>query len=89
MTDLAAELLEAEGRVAHLKREIANGPCRQFGHTWKQIGGRNACCDAQDLCGCSVPVYECTKCGDSDYGDNDEAAARIAACAAYLEGARQ
>lgn len=34
-------------------------------------------------CCCSVPVYACTRCGASDYGDNAEANERRAACAAY------
>ena len=42
------------------------------GHDWQSIGGCNAGCDP-DYCGCSVPVNVCARCGDSDYGDNDEA----------------
>jgi hypothetical protein len=45
----------------------------QAGHDWQSIGGRNACCDEGDFCSCSVPVNACTRCGDCDYGDNDDA----------------
>lgn len=72
MGDLTAKLADAEALVERIKRDIANGPCRQYGHTWKQTGGCNAGCEARD-CQCSVPVYHCTKCGDCDYGDNAEA----------------
>jgi hypothetical protein len=48
--------------------------CQHGNHDWQFIGGRNAGCtvDIGD-CGCSVPVNECAKCGDCDYGDNSEA----------------
>jgi len=69
--DLQAELAAAEGRVEMLKQQIATGACADVGHAWEHIGGRNAGCS--DTCACSVPVHVCPKCGDSDYGDNDEA----------------
>lgn len=68
---LLQNLADAEASVERIKREIASGPCRQVGHSFKHIGGCNAGCN--DWCGCSVPVNECTKCGDSDYGQNDDA----------------
>lgn len=52
-------------------------PCAD-GHDWKHIGGRNAGC-CRD-CYCSVPVHECQRCGDSDYGDNAEAALKMEEC---------
>ena len=75
---LTDQLAEAEARVAALRREIAAGPCKDYGHTWKFFGGRNAGCG--DGCGCSIPVYVCTKCDDCDYGDNDDARAIREAC---------
>lgn len=69
--DLQAELADAEGRVEMLKQQIVSGACADVGHTWVHVGGKNAGC--RDTCGCSVPVHVCTKCGDSDYGDNEEA----------------
>lgn len=49
------------------------------GHDMKHVGGKNAGCSHD--CGCSVPVYVCTRCGDCDYGDNDEAKQTMADCA--------
>lgn len=48
--------------------------CAEVGHSWRHIGGKNAGCEIGNGCGCSVPVYECTRCHDCDYGDNTEAA---------------
>lgn len=77
--NLLAELEQAQVRVAQLLREIAQGPCRKYGHTWRTLGGSNAGC-CKDCC-CSVPVYTCSKCKDCDYGENAEADNIIAACA--------
>lgn len=48
------------------------------GHVMVIMGGANCGCypDAQ----CSVPVYSCPECGDSDYGDNDHAKLRRSLC---------
>lgn len=78
MTTLRDQLVEAEDRAAELRRRIAAEGCATAGHVWRHIGGRNAACS--DDCGCSVPVHECTVCGDSDYGDNPEAAKTLAEC---------
>lgn len=52
--------------------------CARRGHEWMSYGGRNAgCCDD---CVCSVPVHECARCGDCDYGDNVEATRTIMQC---------
>lgn len=51
--------------MAPIEHECARG------HDWQHAGGCNAGCD--HLCRCSVPVNRCAKCGDYDYGDNDEA----------------
>jgi hypothetical protein len=40
------------------------------GHDWVQIGGCN--CGCYDEASCSVPVHECRRCGDCDYGENPE-----------------
>lgn len=50
------------------------------GHDWHSRGGCNAGC--HDECSCSVPVNFCTRCGDCDYGDNEEAKQVRADCAA-------
>lgn len=71
MSDLQKKLEEAKAEVARLEAEIRKKPCHKVGHVWKHIGGANAgCCND---CVCSVPVYTCEKCGDSDYGNNSEA----------------
>jgi hypothetical protein len=76
---LIEELREAEARVLQLQRHIGAATCIEVGeHDWKHIGGCNAGCDEE--CGCSVPVHECTRCGDCDYGDNEEAASTRASC---------
>lgn len=77
--DLARELEDAEASVARLKLKIKQGPCIEVGHSWSSTGGKNAGCHPD--CSCSVPVYVCTKCGDSDYGDNDEASVTRDRCA--------
>lgn len=48
------------------------------GHDWQTIGGCNAGCS--EWCGCSVPVHECSRCGDCDYGDNHHADEVRSAC---------
>lgn len=60
---------------------ILIGPrlCQMRGHDWRLIGGRKAYC-SEDGCGCSIPVHECTRCGDCDYGENDEAVSIMARC---------
>jgi hypothetical protein len=77
-------------RVKTLDRLVAEAavladskhPCTILGHLWVSTGGRNCCCDDG---ACSVPVHECSACGDCDYGDNEEADAVRAACAERRE----
>lgn len=78
MDDLSTQLAELEAKAEAVRRQIAQGPCVEYGHSWKSIGGRNAGCG--DACCCSVPVHVCEKCGDCDYGDNDEAGEIRAGC---------
>jgi len=47
-------------------------PCAVLGHKWEIVGGANAGCHPRD-CQCSIPVNECSVCGDCDYGENAEA----------------
>lgn len=77
MTDLLTQLEAAQAEVARLKGEIAQGPCKEYGHTWQHIGGANCGCIGGQ---CSVPVYQCSKCSDCDYGDNPEANDKRARC---------
>lgn len=80
MIDLREQLEHHAGEVARLEREIRAAPCREVGHRMKHIGGMNAGCS--EWCACSVPVHSCEVCGDSDYGDNDDAVQARADCAA-------
>jgi hypothetical protein len=69
---LREELQETEARAEHLRRLIQSEHCTTAGHDWKSIGGANCGCPDGY---CSVPVYECKRCGDCDYGENREAEA--------------
>jgi hypothetical protein len=40
--------------------------CSVVGHAWQSNGGR-AC--PKGCYGCSQTVYECARCGDTDYGE--------------------
>jgi hypothetical protein len=51
----------------------------QDGHDWKLVGGKACCCD-ESRGWCSLPVHRCSRCGDYDYGDNDEAREIVAEC---------
>lgn len=77
---LREELVEAEAKADHLRRRIAAEGCATAGHDWKHVGGKNAGCSRGLDCGCSVPVHVCRVCGDSDYGDNDEANRTLVEC---------
>jgi len=46
-------------------------PCYHGHLDWVSAGCGN--CGCHKDAACSVPVYRCTVCGDSDYGDNEEA----------------
>lgn len=51
----------------------------EAGHDMRHVGGCNAGCHAERAC--SVPVHTCARCGDCDYGDNEEARQVRAGCA--------
>ena len=69
---IADQLDDARAEVARLERAAAAATCAELGrHDWQLIGGRN--CGCHDEACCSVPVNVCTRCGDCDYGENDEA----------------
>lgn len=71
-------LKRAAGEDIDMAREKAKAHCAEHGHTWQSLGGTNAgCCDT---CNCSVPVYTCLICKDSDYGENAEAEQVIIRC---------
>jgi hypothetical protein len=77
---LGAQLADAEETAALLRHRIAQATCVEAGSCDMQhVGGKNAGCDKD--CTCSVPVHVCSRCGDSDYGDNPEALQIITECA--------
>lgn len=63
--------------MSPLKRDFLFVGCGN-GHDWQHVGGRNAGCG--DDCCCSVPVYRCARCGDYDYGNNQEAEEILGNC---------
>lgn len=81
---LLTELEEAKNRVAQIKHQIASATCAEVGHRWKFIGGAH--CGCEGVTGCSVPVRECAVCGDSDYGDSEEADLIKQRCALLSDG---
>lgn len=63
-----------------MKRDFLFLHCQDC-HDWQLLGGRWAGCEAgDDRCACSLPVNVCRRCGDCDYGENDEAAEILQAC---------
>jgi hypothetical protein len=67
-------------RLAAEAVALAGGehPCNIIGHKWIFAGGANCgCADGS----CSVPVHQCDRCGDYDYGENEEAKSVRAECA--------
>lgn len=83
MSALAEQLENARAEVARLERIAATATCREMGCDMQHSGGMNCGCDEGS---CSVPVYVCTRCGDSDYGDNQEALDKRATCEQWMEG---
>lgn len=86
---LSDRIAEARANLERLEREAAGASCAELGHDWKFIGGAHCGCTeigarGRDLVcvGCSVPVHECARCGDCDYGENDEAVEVRAECTA-------
>jgi len=83
MNGIAKKLEDAKAEVARLERIAGSATCREMGcHDWQSIGGTNASCgDLGKDCSCSVPVLQCRRCGDCDYGDNAEAEETRRKCA--------
>lgn len=53
--------------VARAARLAGNDLCAADGCDWVEGGGRPCPWDP-DMC-CSQPVYQCSRCGDYDYGE--------------------
>lgn len=71
MPELADRIEAARAELMRLEHQALTATCAEVGHDWQSIGGCNCGCHADAAC--SVPVNECTRCKDSDYGDNAEA----------------
>lgn len=87
MPALKDEIDAAEAHLAALKRRALGATCAEVGHDWKTIGGANCGCEWTEdgeVCRgmCSVPVHECQRCKDCDYGDNPEGDQMRSGCAA-------
>lgn len=78
MPKLAEQLEAAKAEVQRLERIAAAATCAELGHDWQSVGGCN--CGCHDEADCSVPVHQCTRCQDYDYGQNDEAGRIRAEC---------
>lgn len=70
MAELAEKIEVARAALALLERMAETATCAELGHDMQSIGGCNCGCPDG---ACSVPVNECTRCKDSDYGDNEDA----------------
>ena len=70
--NLLEQLEEARNKVRVLENAAASASCLETNHDWQLLGGRNCGCYEYGY-SCSFPVYQCTKCKDCDYGDNEEA----------------
>lgn len=79
MAELADKLEAARAEVTRLERQAMHATCTELGCNMVSLGGCNCGCMFTDDEGhalpgqCSVPVNHCSRCGDCDYGDNDDA----------------
>ena len=82
MAGLAEQIRETEAKLARLKSLAAAVTCAEMGeHDWRFIGSCGCTCSDGY---CSVPVHECARCGDCDYGNNAEAAEVKLECAKVI-----
>ncbi len=68
---LRSQVAATAERLRWLQHQLEHGTCAEVGHDWQSIGGCN--CGCYEDSACSVPVLQCTRCGDCDYGDSSEA----------------
>lgn len=76
---LNEEIKQKKAELAQLEQRAKIASCEEVGHNWVFVGAR--ACGCNDEGECSLPVYECKKCGLCDYGDNIEADAMRKHCA--------
>lgn len=68
---IADKIDRLEAEIAGLRQQAAHATCAEIGrHDLVCVGGANCGCKDGS---CSVPVFTCARCGDSDYGENSEA----------------
>lgn len=80
---LSEQIERKKAELASLELQAQAATCLEMGkHDWQFYGGAN--CGCQDG-GCSVPVHKCVRCGDCDYGENDEAESIRRDCAIASE----
>ena len=85
MAGLTERLRAVRQELDELERLVAQATtCRELGCNMVHVGGKNAGCG--EFCGCSVPVHVCTRCGDSDYGENEWAERTLSECRDHYEG---
>jgi hypothetical protein len=68
--NLAEQIKAKRAELQVLERRAAFATCIDLGHDWESTGGCNCGCERGY---CSMPVNVCRRCGDCDYGYNDEA----------------
>jgi hypothetical protein len=69
---LAEKIEAARAEVRRLENLAVKATCAELGHDWKCLGGCN--CGCHEMACCSVPVNQCSRCKDCDYGENEDAA---------------
>jgi len=86
MSELGEKIIAARAALAQLELQAKKADwheraalCASLGHDWVHMGGCNAGCE-NECCSCSVPVHQCSRCEDWDYGENAEAEATRAGC---------
>lgn len=80
---LREEVEATANKLRWLQHQLEHGTCAEVGHDWQSIGGCNCGCFADSAC--SVPVMQCLRCGDCDYGDSDEANNQRERCSTRAE----
>lgn len=82
---LAAQIDAAKAELARLEQLAKDATCRELvRHDMQSVGGVN--CGCHEYAACSVPVHECTRCGVSDYGKNEDADEQRRSCLWRDEG---
>jgi len=80
---LRSEVEATANKLRWLQHQLEHGTCADVGHDWESIGGCNCGCFPDSAC--SVPVLQCVRCGDCDYGEGDEADEQRASCSIRSE----